>query len=101
MDVAADARRQVIVGEPVGLGELGQVDVEMPVADPRLEQVQVVAMVIGADEQHAELLPVVDPAAELLAHLAAGGVDRELAPANGAAGEIPAAPAVGVADEQH
>lgn len=73
----------------------------MSIGDAGLEHVQIVVVVIGVHVEDSELLPIVDPAAELLVHLAAGGVDRELAPANRAAGEIPAAPAVCVAHEQH
>ena len=85
----------------LGFGELGEVDVELRIGELRLEHVQVVAMVVGRDVQHAEVLPVLDPAAELLAHLAPCGLDRELAAPDGAAGEVPVATAVGVAHEQH
>ena len=100
-DERADVGRQPVAVEPVRLGELDQVDVEAAIGDVRLEQVHVVPMVVGVREQHAEVLPVLDPAAELLVHLAPGGVDRNLASLDRASREVPVTAAVGVADEQH
>ena len=71
------------------------------IRDPGLEQMQVVVVVVGVDEQLAERDPVLDPAAELLVHLPPGGVARRLAAPDRAAREVPGAVSVGVAHEQH
>src|SRR5438067_13812626 len=84
------------MAEPLGLGDLGAVELQRTISDLRPEAPQAVALPVDPREHLAEERPVVDVDAELLADLAPCGLAWLLPALDPAARQLPSSPPASV-----
>src|SRR5438270_2611353 len=94
---------QALEREPARLGDLGAVELHGLAVELAAEAPEAIALTVDALEQLAQEAPPRQVDAQLLAHLAHGGLARLFTVLDATARQIPLGPppAVGVTDEEH